>query len=324
MYRLTCYIEIRTAEGVIRLDHAAAVRVEKHADRLCDTAEVTLPRRIRWRNIAKNPIRRGDEVRISLGYDGRDRLAFVGTVSRVSPGTPMTIEARDPMAGYQTVAARRMAYTSVTLDRLLADQGIEAEIKGSQSIGAYRVECDTVSELLDALKKQGIRTMMRIGAGSEPRMYAGLAMSPADARTFALDDRANVASRSELRYEPADGKRFLVRVVNHSTAQGGKRARKQTPVEVGAAGGELRTFNVVGMTEAEARTYAEEQLSRLRQGGLSGSVTAFGGEIVDKLDALRLTLDGEGAGTWQVEKNDITWGEGGFRQRLTLGTRLSG
>lgn len=324
MYRLTCYIEIRTAEGVIRLDHAAAVTIGKHADRLCDTAEITLPRRIRWRNIAKNPISRGDEVRISLGYDGRDHLAFVGTVSRVSPGTPMTIEAQDPMAAFQTRAARRTAYTSVTLDRLLADQGLEAEIKGSQTLGAYRVESDTVSELLDALKKQGVRTMMRIGAGSEPRMYAGLAMSPADARTFALDDHANVASRADLRYEPADGKRFLVRVVNHSTAQGGQRSRSQTAVEAGSSGGELRTFNVVGMTEAEARSYAEEQLARLRQGGLSGSITAFGGEIVDKLDALSLTLDGNPAGTWQVEKNDIQWGEGGFRQRLTLGTRLSG
>ena len=319
MYRLTCDIEIRTSEGIIRLTHAESVSIEKHSDTLCDVAKVTLPRRVRWRNVAKNPIRRGDTLRISLGYDGRNHLAFVGFVRRVSPDTPMLIEAQDPMSLFQTQEAKKLSYTSTTLNQLLADQGISAEIKGTQSIGAYRVECDTVSELLDALKKQGVRTMMRIGAGSEPKMYAGLAMAPADARTFDFDDHTNVASRADLKYQPADQVRFLVRVKNNTTRGG----RKTSNVEVGHKDGELRTFNVVGMTEGEMKDYANAQLEKLKQGGLSGSITVFGGEIVDKLDALRLTLDGQTAGTWQVERNDISWGEGGFRQRLTIGTKLS-
>ena len=324
MYCLTCDIEIRTAEGLVRLDHAESVKIAKQADSLCDTATLTLPRRIRWRNVAKNPIRRGDSIRISLGYDGRNHLAFVGLVRRVEPNTPMVIEAQDMMCQFQRREARKMAYTSVTLDRLLSDQGIDAEIRGSQSLGAYRVECNTVSELLDALKKQGIRSMMRIGAGSEPRMYAGLAMSPADARTFDFDDHTNIASRSQLQYQTADEVRFLVRVKNNSTAVEGRRTNKRIkPVEVGCQDGELRTFNVVGMTEAEMQDYARQQLSRLERGGLSGSLTVFGGQIVDKLDAVRLTLDGTAIGTYQVERNTIEWGTSGFRQKLTIGTQLS-
>ena len=324
MYRLTCDIEIETGEGVIRLDHAESVTVEKHADRLVDTATIVLPRRIRWRNVEKNPIRRGDKVTIRLGYDGDNRLAFVGNVARVTPDTPMTIMAKDPMAQMQTRKAKKLAYTSVTLNRLLADQGLTPEIKGSQALGAYRVECDTVAELLDALKKQGIRSMMRIGAGSGPKMSAGLAMSPADARTFAFDDHANIASRADLRFETAEETRFLVRVKNHSTVSDGKRKNKPIkPVEVGHTDGELRTFNVVGMSEGEMKAYAEAQLAKLKQGGLSGSLTVFGGEIVDKMDALSLTLDGSQAGTWQVERNDISWGDSGFRQRLTIGSRLN-
>ena len=324
MYRLTCDIEISTSEGLIRLDHAESVKIEKHSDSLCDVASVTLPRRIRWRNVAKNPIRRGDTLRISLGYDGRNHLSFVGYVRRVLPTTPMLIEAQDPMCLFQTLQAKRLSYAKATLNQLLADQGLNAEIKDTQSIGAYRVECNTVSELLDALKKQGIRTMMRIGAGSEPKLYAGLAMSPSDARTFDFDDHTNVASRADLRYEPADEVRFLVRVKNNSTVQEGKRKHKSIkPVEVGYKDGELRTFNVINMTESEMKGYANAQLKKLKQGGLSGSLTVFGGEIIDKLDALRLTLDGESVGTWQVERNDIMWGSGGFRQRLTIGTKLS-
>ncbi len=64
MYCLTCDISIRTAEGLIRLTHAQSITVSKHADRLVDTATIVLPRRIRWRNVDKNPIRRGNEVSI--------------------------------------------------------------------------------------------------------------------------------------------------------------------------------------------------------------------------------------------------------------------
>ena len=324
MYQLTCDIQIQTTEGLVRLTHAQSVSIEKHADTLCDVAKVTLPRRIRWRNVAKNPIRRGDPLKISLGYDNRNHLAFVGVVRRVLPNTPMQIEAQDPMCLYQTREAKKKAYTSTTLNQLLADQGLNAEMKGTQSIGAYRVECNTVSELLDALKKQGIRTMMRIGAGSEPKLYAGLAMSPSDARTFDFDDHTNVASRADLRYEPADEVRFLVRVKNNSTVQEGKRKHKSVkPVEVGYKDGELRTFNVINMTESEMKDYANAQLKKLKQGGLSGSLTVFGGEIIDKLDQLRITLDGESVGTWQVDRNDITWGPAGFRQTLTIGSKLS-
>ena len=64
----------------------------------------------------------------------------------------------------------------------------------------------------------------------------------------------------------------------------------------------------------------EQQMMRrrLRRDGQS-----FFLRLSHKLDALRLTLDGQAAGTWQVERNDISWGEGGFRQRLTIGTKLS-
>lgn len=324
MYCLTCDIEIRTTEGLVRLSHAESVTIDKRSDALCDTAKLALPRRVRWCNVEKNPIRRGDQIKISLGYDGRNHLAFVGFVRRVLPTTPLCIEAQDPMCLFQTAEARKVAYTSVSLNRLLADQGVSAEIKGTQNIGAYRVECNTVSELLAALHKQGVRTMYRIGAGTEPRLYAGMAMSPTDLRTFDFDDHRNIVSRADLRYETADEVRFLVRVKNHSSVTAdGRKHKSIAPVEVGEQDGELRTFNVVGMSPEEMKDYALSQLERLKRGGLSGSFTVFGGEIVDKLDAVRLTLDGAAVGTWQVSANNITWGQGGFRQKLTIDGKLN-
>ena len=319
MYRLTCDIQIETSDGRVTLDHASSVSIKKDADRLTDVATITLPRRLRWTNVDKNPIRRGDPVRISLGYDDSNHLAFVGTVARVSTDTPLTIECQDPMAALQTLKAKHLAYTSVTLDRLLADQGLAPVVKGSQSLGAYRVECNTVAELLDALKRQGIRSHYRLGSSSEPRLYSGLLLAPDDVRTFPFDDHLNVVSRANLRYTPADQVRFLVRVKCRETAS----SRSVSTFDLGDPDGELRTFNVVSMTPAEVRSYASDQLSLLRRGSLSGSLTVFGGEIVDVLDAISLTLDSSPVGTFQVSKNDISWGPSGFRQSLTIGTKIN-
>ena len=44
MHRLTCDIEINTADGLIRRDHAQSVTIAKHSEQLCDVATVALPR----------------------------------------------------------------------------------------------------------------------------------------------------------------------------------------------------------------------------------------------------------------------------------------
>lgn len=320
MYRLTCSIEIRCSEGVLRLSHASEIEIKKDAGVLCDTLRLTLPKIIRWRGAERNPIRRGDEIRVWLGYNDRNRLAFVGLVRKIEPHTPMVIEAQDMMCRYQTVDAKKKAYTSTTLNTLLKDQGVDCVIKGTQSVGAYRVECNTVSELLSSLHRQGIRSMMRIGGSDEPTMYSGLIISPPDVRTFLADERT-IADKSKLQYAHADSVRFLVRVKNNSTTKAKRRDMKR--VEVGYKDGELRTFNVINMTEAEMREYAEVQYAKLQQGGLSGEVTLFGGEIVDKLDGVRVIIEGHDEGVYQVERNNITWGSGGFRQCLTINTKLS-
>lgn len=318
MYYLSCGIEIETTEGTVRLRWCESVTIQKLVEKLCDTCTVTLPRRLRWSNVQKNPIRRGDRIRIKLGYNGDNRLAFVGRVRAIKPGIPMTIECQDEMCLYQTQKAVKMAYPQADLQTMLHDQGIEAVINGRQTLGSYRVECNTVAELLSALGGQGIRAMYRIGAGDNPVMYAGLGIRPTDARKFNFDDHQNLVSRAELNYTPADSVRFLVRVKNLST-NGAKCVKK---VEVGDTDGELRTFNVINMDENQMKTYAEQQMKQLQQGGLSGSLVAFGSEIVDKHDSVCLRLDDVNVGRYDVMGNEIRWGADGFRQKITIGTKL--
>lgn len=312
MYTLTCLIQFYTSQGRIDFDSAASVHIRKDADQLCDTCQITLPRRVNWLNIEANPISRGDRVVVSLGYNGQNQTAFVGYVRTVQPNAPTVVECACPMCLTQQMPAKRLAYSNTTLNQVLTDQGLQAEITGSQAIGAFRIESHTVAQLLDSLKQQGFRFMYRLGAGSEPRLYAGIMIDPADRRQFQFEEGRNIVSRDNLKLAHPDTLRFrvVVKSVGH-TAQGRQ-------VELGDADGELRTFNVADMSEAEMKDYGQQQLQRLKQATLSGSFTAFGGQLVDKLDRLQLRLPESQPLDCIAQKIEIEWGVNGFRQTITI------
>ena len=326
MYRLTCDITISTQSGRIRFDKVTAVSISRSIDKLTDTAVVTLPRRIKWKNVESNPIHRGDPISISLGYDGDNHIAFVGYVAKVGSQSPMTIQCSDPMMNLRVRNAKKAAYKSTDIKTMLTDQGLNPVVLGTQKIGSYRVCCNSIAELLDSLKKYNIRTFYRLGSKSEPVLYSGLAIRPDDIRTFHFDDHANIASAASLDYSATGDVRFLVKVTSHQEVkEAGKNKPKNKKVEVkyGDNDGEIRSFNVIGMSEAQMKTYAQQQYEKLKQGGLQGSFTVFGGELIDKYDYVSVTIEGRQTGTYQVDKNEITYGDGGFRQKITVGTRVS-
>lgn len=90
-------------------------------------------------------------------------------------------------------------------------------------------------------------------------------------------------------------------------------------MEVGDADGEHRTLHAYNKAESELKAWAEQEIKRLKRDGLTGSLTTFGYRLVDKLDAVGIKIDGEKKGVYQVKKNVIKYGTGGFRQEITLG-----
>lgn len=324
MYTLTCNISITTKSGSIRLAKVTSATVSRSIDSLTTTATVTLPRRIKWKGATNCPIRRGDPITIELGYDQNNRIAFVGYVSKVGTQTPLIIECADEMLKLRTTAAKKLSYASTDIATVLRDQGLDPVVSGKQSIGAYRICCNTVAELLDSLKKQNIRSFYRLGSGSTPRLFSGLSIVPDDVRTFRFSNTENMVDATNLNFQDKQDTLFTVKVVSHLDVQSGKKTKSQkVEVTVGDLGGEVRTFNVIGMNQAEMKEYGEKQYEQLKTGGLTGSFTAFGGDIIDKLDRVRLVIDGTDHGVYQVNANEISYGEGGFRQEITIGTRLS-
>lgn len=317
MYRLTAKIEI-TGSKSWRLDKVTEVEITRDTEKLTDECRLTLPKKIKWDGAAEIPVQRGDAVKVWLGYDDDLQLAFVGYVRDVGFKTPVVITCEDEMFRLKQTPTQKKAYKSVSIETLLKEQGISYDIKvmGEQSLGQYRVTADTVAALLGHLHENGIRSFFRYEEGA-PVLYCGVLFERESRPSQVFATGVNIISDQSLEQQKAENMRLHVKAV--SLMPNNKKIR----VEVGDADGERRTLHAYNKTESELRAWAEQEIKRLKRDGLTGSFTTFGYRLVDKLDAIGIKIDGEKKGVYQVKKNVIKYGTGGFRQEITLGQRVA-
>lgn len=317
MYRLCSKIEI-TGDKHWELSFVTEVEITRDTEKLTDECKITIPKKVKWDGEAEIPVKRGDEVKVWLGYDDNLQLAFVGYVRDVGFKTPVVLTCEDEMFKLKQMTATKKAYKSVTIETLLKDQGITYDIKvmGEQNLGQYRVTADTVAALLGHLQQNGIRSFFRYEDG-KPVLYCGVLFERDSQPSQVFATGLNIISDQQLEQQKAENMRLCVKAVSLMPNN------KKIKVEVGDADGEKRTIHAYNKSESELKAWAEQEVKRLKRDGLKGSFTTFGYKLVDKLDAIGIKIDGEKKGVYQVKKNVIKYGTGGFRQEITLGLRVS-
>lgn len=317
MFKLCAKIEIK-GDRTWSLDFVNAVEITRDTEKLTAEAKITLPKKMKWDGSATIPVKRGNAVRISLGYDDNLQLAFVGYVRDVGFKTPVVITCEDDMFKLKQMPAQKKAYKSVNLETLLKDQGIShrLNIMGEQALGAYRVTADTVASLLGKLSEQGIRSFFRYENG-EPVLYCGVLFERDASPSQTFKTGLNIISDQSLQQQQSENMRLKIKAVSLLPNN------KKIKVEVGDADGETRTLHTYNKTESELKAWAEQEVKRLKRDGLTGSFTSFGFKLVETLDAIGIIIDGNKMGVYQVKKNVIKYGDNGFRQEITLGYRLS-
>ena len=317
MYRLTAHIDI-VGTKTWKLPFVTDVEITRDTDQLTDVCKITLPKKLKWNGEKETPVRRGDTVKVWLGYDDNTELAFIGYVRDVGFKTPIVITCEDEMWKLKHLQAVKKSYKSAKLDQLLKDQGINYKIKvmGEQSLGKYRVTDDTVAALLGHLQENGIRSFFRYENGS-PVLYCGVIFERVAKPLQTFTTGINIISDSSLEQQKAENMRLRIKVVSMQPNN------KKIKVEVGDADGEHRTIHCYGKSKAEAKAWGEQEIKRLKRDGLKGSLTTFGYKLVDKLDAIGIKIDGVKMGVYQVKKNTIKYGTDGYRQEITIGQRVS-
>ena len=319
MFRLSAKVEISGEAGSWTFEKITSCEIERDADALTATCKLTLPRKVKWEGQTSNPIRRGDKIKVWLGYDDDPELAFVGYVLRKGFKTPIEIFCEDEMFMLKQKPCVKKAYKSVDIQTLLSDQNLGYDIKvlGEQSIGQYRTNFETVAELLAHLKENSIRTFFRFEDG-KPVLYCGVLFDHGTELRQVFETGVNIISDSSLDEQKAEDVKIKLKVVSLQPDN-----KKKIKVEVGDADGERRTLHCYGKTEAEAKAWGEQELERLKRDGLTGSFQTFGHMLLDRLDIIGIKIDGERKGKYQIQKNTISYGSGGFRQDITLGPRVA-
>lgn len=316
MYRLTAKIEITGAKSW-RLDFVTGVEITRDTEKLTDICKITLPKKIKWDGENEVPVKRGDAVKVWLGYDDRNELAFAGYVKEVGFKTPVVLECEDEMFKLKQMATIKKTYKSTTLEQLLKDQGLtDVKVMGEQTLGAYRVTADTVASLLGKLQESGICSFFRCEDG-KPVLYSGVIFERGTGASQVFATGINIINDQSLEQQKADTMRLNVKAVSILPNN------KKIKVEVGDADGERRTITTYNKTESQLKAWAEQEIKRLKRDGLKGSLTTFGYKLVDKLDTVGIKIDGTPMGVYQVKKNVIKYGSGGYRQEVSLGLRVA-
>ena len=316
MFRLCAKIEIK-GDRAWSFDFVNAVEITRDTEKLTTEAKIIMPKKVKWDKADKIPVKRGDSVKISLGYDDNLQTAFVGYVRDVGFKTPIVITCEDEMFKLKQMPTKKKAYRSVSLETLLKDQGISYRLNiiGEQALGAYRVTADTVAALLGKLSEQGIRSFFRYENGA-PVLYCGVLFERDTRPAQVFKTGLNIISDQSLQQQKAENMRLRVKAVSLMPDN------KKIKVEVGDADGEHRTLHTYNKTESELKAWAEQEIKRLKRDGLTGSFTTFGHTLVDCLDAIGIVIDGVKSGVYQVKKNVVKYGDSGYRQEITLGLRV--
>jgi hypothetical protein len=318
MLKLSARIEI-TGEKKWVFEKIAACEIVRDSGALTTTCKLTLPRKVKWKGEASNPIKRGDKISVWLGYDDNLQLAFSGYVLRKGFKAPIEIFCEDEMFMLKQTPCVKKSYKNVDIQTLLKEQNLPYDIKvlGEQNIGQYRANFETVAELLAHLKENNIRTFFRI-EDNKPVLYCGVLFDHGNEMRQVFATGVNIISDSSLDEQKAEDVKIKLKVVSLQPDN-----KKKIKVEVGDADGEKRALHCYGKTEAEAKAWGEQELERLKRDGLTGSFQTFGNVLLDVLDVIGIKIDGKRKGKYQVAKNTITFGSGGFRQDITLGARAA-
>lgn len=316
MYVLSAKIEIQ-GDKSWQVPFVSSVEITRDTEKLTDECKVTLPKRIKWDGEAQIPVKRGDRIKVWTGYGEDMELAFAGYVRSVGIKTPIVLTCEDEMFKLKQMACTKKAYKNVNLETLLKDQGLEdAKVFGEQNMGQFRVTDDTVAALLGRLQDSGIRSFYRYEDGS-PVLYCGVVFERDTKPSQVFATGVNIINDSSLEQQLAANIRLCVKAVSIMPNN------KKIKVEVGDKDGEHRTLHTYNKSESELKAWAEQEIKRLKVDGLTGSFTTFGYRLVDKLDAIGIKIDGNRMGVYQVKKNVIKYGTGGYRQEITLGLRVS-
>jgi hypothetical protein len=328
MYTLSSDIQI-TGKNRIRFDYVHNVKVDSHTQRLTDTAIVQLPRKLSWRDEQLyGLVKRGDQIVIKLGYDGRLNSVFTGYINRVQMGTPIIIECEDEMWPLKRNKLTAKTWTSVKLSELLAyvlPSGTKT-IVADLNLGEVKIENQpTAAQVLEFLRSTyNLSVFFREGT-----LFAVLpsyfTANEAGFKPVIFNKHYNVVYGSDqLRFTREDELRIAI--VAKAITRANLVLETRIP-EIPVEGEQIRTFYAPhAQSLNELKQFAQNQFDFFNVDRMDGKFTAFGEPFVRKGEVIKY-IDPEwpdrSGMSFSIDGVTYEFGLSGYRQHIELGGRVS-
>lgn len=307
------------------------------------TAEIVLPRKISFEGknlfVGNDAIfKRGDQVKIELGYFPKLRTVFEGYLSKVGSNIPVVLQCEDQMftlkntrctypkkRGLVTTGKNgrklkkpKVTSSAITLNNLLGNI-LPDDIKYEcldVNLGMRRYTDISVSAILDDLKTTfGIYSYFRQG-----KLYVGFPSNAAISNTEEFAFEQTIINENDLDWQQKEDMILKVLCVSIDSKTNAK-----TEVEVGDSDGAQRTYHYVNTSKADLTKFANLKLNEVKYTGFVGKVDTFGEPYMRQGDIAKISSKKlpERDGNYLVETVKRKFGVGvGYREYLELNHRV--
>lgn len=353
MLRPKAYITITSDTNEIVFDFVHRMEINKSFEHLTDTAEITLPRKLKQSGetvfTGSNPIfKRGDKIKIEAGYLPNRETIFEGFIKQVSAKIPVQLMCEDYMylmKQYKVSYPKTVTYqyfskkgkplkhpkpilnASVKLNDLLDYifyfgqlndllDGVDYKSVSNIDLGRVMYSNMTPAQILDDLRdRAGIYSYFR-----GKTLYVGFAFDAltTNEATFPMEEVG--INANDLDYQRAEDVRVRVKCV--SILPDNSRIES----ELGDTDGEQRTFHASNVTSvADLEKQANDWIKQHKYTGFRGYFETFGEPHMEAGDRAKITSTvlPERNGTYLIKSNRIVFGvDDGYKQSLELGYKL--
>lgn len=291
------------------------VSIESSWKTITDTAEIVLPRNVSDfdKNKIKEVFRRGDKVRISLGYNGNLKEEFTGYISQVSAEIPIKIKLEDEMYRLKKIPvnfASKGTSVKAFISQFVKDYPIDCD--ADIQLGAVRYSKTTLGEVLDKFQKDmSLYSFIRDGKLTIAKPYSDAG------KTHKFDLERNCVDNS-LNYVSKEDR--LVKIIGKSIFGKGEKLEFEW--------GDNDAKETINWTfsfreKKELENAVKKMYNDRKKDGLDGNFTTFGIDSIKHGEKVELSssLYPDREGTYYTDAVKREFGKGGYRQTIDLGQK---
>lgn len=323
MLRLKSYITFTKSDGrEFYFDFCHMVETDESWENYTKTAKITVPRKVKDKGknlfVGNDAIfRRGDKVKIELGYFPKLRTVFEGYIAKVSSNIPIEIMCEDEMFLLKNTNIKKYSAKAPTLKQLLIAI-LPSKIKFEcidVNLGSFRVTNSSITSVLDELRTgYGLFSYFRDG-----KLYVGLPSNAAVTNTENFTFEETIINEDDLDWQQAEDISIKVKAISMQPDN----TKKE--IEVGDSDGAQRTYHLYNATDAALKEFANLKLNEIKYTGFVGTVETFGEPYVRQGDIAHLASKKlpERDGDYLIKdvKRKFGWNIG-YRQYLGLESRV--